>query len=516
MRTVLLNLKLWTALTVAASIFASCSKDEDPAIDTGTVHDADIVAFTFEGIEGRAAIDKTARTVAANAGETVDLTALVAGFTLSQDAAATVAGIPQISGQTVNNFSSPVIYLVTSGDGETASEWTVTVTGGAAGTAVSFQKRTFATVKEVIDFFPEGVYVYEWEDKSWNNDIELYAKASDGSFTFSEINGDPKSPYYEDVGNWYVWKDESYHSVNYTNDTKDPVTRYWQVQGDFPGENLTQSTDTKTGMKAVAVSAPWGGTASAAPSETTDGVSLLVQGIIPYLSFIVSNDCENAVFEGNATVEGIACKKYSVADYAGEKTYYYVLDNGFCLKRDGSEGIGSWTDFSLKKGERTASSCDAVLQKYYRNSRVHSSPTSIASMQILTHMHNGSEWLGGSSPGSSGWVIPWTAGGIKWMSLFYDLGKTFPHTRTVELDPAKFSDADRQAYFAQVRAIPYMKVKSDSNVEGFVNFESNNNDDALSAGLTFGESYYYVGYDYYSYLGGMCRLTVYWVRVTIV
>jgi hypothetical protein len=513
------------ACLAAVTLFSGCEKDseEDP-IDAGTEQDADIVAFTFEGIDGRSAIDKTAHTVVAKAAETVDLTAIVAEFTLSTGATATVGGTAQTSRQTPNNFTAPVTYKVTSGDDATVNDWTVSITGGkTGGTSGSFKKRTFATVKEVIDFFPEGVYVYEWEDKGWNNDIALYAKASDGSFTFSEINGDPKSSYYEDVSKWEVWKGESYHSVRYDNDPNDPITRYWQVQGDYPGEDLTQSTDTQYGMKAAEASSPWGGTPTATPGETTDGVDLLTQSLVPYLTFIISDDCENAVFEENATIEGIVCKKYSVSNYAGAKTCYYVLDNGFCLKKDGPEGFGSWMDFSLKKGEQTASSCDAVLQKYYHNSLVYSAPTTIASMQKCFYMHYGNQWLGASSPGSSGWVIPWTAGGIEYMSLVTELGKSFAHTYSAKLDLTKFSDDDRQAYFANVKAIPYMKVTEEytQDIAGIsiTSFESNNNDDALSAGLTFGDSYYYINYEYYSFSsssGSNCSLSIIWVKVTIV
>jgi hypothetical protein len=522
----ILNLRnvatMLACFAVSLMLFTGC-EPEDP-IDIGTEQDADIVAFTFDGIDGKASIDKSALTVTAKAGETVDLTAIVAEFTLSKDATAKVGSATQESGVTANNFTSPVTYKVTSGDGATLNDWTVTVTkeGGAQGTA--FTKLTFKTVKDIIDFFPVGVFVYEWEDKSWNNDIELFAKASDGSFTFGEFDGDPKSSRYENAANWFIWEGENYHSIDFTN--KDGVTHWWQVKAEYPDENLTQSTDTKMGLKAISVSTPWGGNPSAAPAESTVAISLLLPGLTPFLAFIASDDCEKAVFEENATLEGIACKKYSVTGYSG-KTYYYVLDNGFCLKKDNPEGTSSWTDYYLKKGERNVTSFDAVLQKYYHNSETYSKPTAVAQMQVLTRMRNGADWYNPSSdtPPSGGWIIPWTAGGIKHKSWFYELGKAFPHTYHIELDNTKFTDAERIAYFTQVKAIPYMKVKSDSDMgtdESYrsVSFEANNNDDALSAGLTFGDSYYYIGYDFsmsviYSN-PFICRLYIFWVKVTIV
>jgi hypothetical protein len=57
----------------------------------------------------------------------VDLADITAEFTLSTGATATVDGTPQVSGTTANDFNDPVTYTVTSGDGETTLEWTVTI-----------------------------------------------------------------------------------------------------------------------------------------------------------------------------------------------------------------------------------------------------------------------------------------------------------------------------------------------------------------------------------------------------
>jgi hypothetical protein len=117
-------------MALAIGLFAASCDEEDDPIDTGTEQDADIVAFTFDGIDGTATIDKSAQTVTAKAAETVELTAIVADFTLSKGATAKVGSVAQESKTTANNFSSPVVYKVTSGDGETVNDWTVTVTGG--------------------------------------------------------------------------------------------------------------------------------------------------------------------------------------------------------------------------------------------------------------------------------------------------------------------------------------------------------------------------------------------------
>jgi hypothetical protein len=85
------------------------------------------VAFTFEGIDGAAEIDRDELTVTAQAKETVDLSDITSEFTLSTGATATVDGTPQVSGTTANDFNDPVTYTVTSGDGETTLDWTVTI-----------------------------------------------------------------------------------------------------------------------------------------------------------------------------------------------------------------------------------------------------------------------------------------------------------------------------------------------------------------------------------------------------
>jgi protocatechuate 3,4-dioxygenase beta subunit len=126
------NFRLMAVLAamLTMTFFSSCNKTEDPDVDTGTEKEANIVAFTFEGIDGNANIDNATHSLTAKAKETVDLSAIVADFTLSTGATATVNGVAQISKQTVNNFTSPLVYKVRSGDGSTTNDWTVNLEGG--------------------------------------------------------------------------------------------------------------------------------------------------------------------------------------------------------------------------------------------------------------------------------------------------------------------------------------------------------------------------------------------------
>ena len=119
--------KVVLACLVVIVVFSGCEKDLDP-IDTETNKEANIVTFIFAGIEGSATIDKTVHTVTAKTKEMADLTEIVVEFTLSTNATATVNGTAQVSKQTANNFTNSVTYCVTSGDGKTTQDWTVTIT----------------------------------------------------------------------------------------------------------------------------------------------------------------------------------------------------------------------------------------------------------------------------------------------------------------------------------------------------------------------------------------------------
>ena len=86
-----------------------------------------ITAFTVPEISGTATIDATAHTVALNVADDTNPAALVATFSLTAGASATVAAAPQESGVTANDFTNPVTYVVTGADA-VAQNWVVTVT----------------------------------------------------------------------------------------------------------------------------------------------------------------------------------------------------------------------------------------------------------------------------------------------------------------------------------------------------------------------------------------------------
>jgi uncharacterized repeat protein (TIGR02543 family) len=87
-----------------------------------------ISAFSFNSLTPNVTgvVDNSLRTVQLSVPAGTNLTALVATFTLSAGTTAAVAGTPQVSGQTANNFTSSVTYVLTSQDGTTVQNYSVT------------------------------------------------------------------------------------------------------------------------------------------------------------------------------------------------------------------------------------------------------------------------------------------------------------------------------------------------------------------------------------------------------
>jgi hypothetical protein len=93
-----------------------------------------LTAYSIAGVAGM--IDEAAKTIAVAVPNGTAVTALVATFTTT-GANASVGAAVQTSGTTSNDFTSPVAYTVTAGDGSTVI-YTVTVTvAAAAGSGVN-------------------------------------------------------------------------------------------------------------------------------------------------------------------------------------------------------------------------------------------------------------------------------------------------------------------------------------------------------------------------------------------
>ncbi len=102
-----------------------------------------MTTFALAEQRSSATIDPASQTVDIEVVYGTDVSALVAEFTLSAGATATIGAASQQSGATANDFSSAVIYTVTAEDG-TTQDWTVNVTRAPASTRTAITAFSFA------------------------------------------------------------------------------------------------------------------------------------------------------------------------------------------------------------------------------------------------------------------------------------------------------------------------------------------------------------------------------------
>lgn len=127
------KLAYYLMIAVAAFAIGSCSKKGDDIPDKA---DPKMLSFGFyaEDNEDNLFRDYIVSSVTGNAIQVelpkdVDRTKLVARFTTTDNTTVTVSGIPQQSGVTKNDFSTPVDYIIT--EGKTNARYTVTIVNAA-------------------------------------------------------------------------------------------------------------------------------------------------------------------------------------------------------------------------------------------------------------------------------------------------------------------------------------------------------------------------------------------------
>ncbi len=137
-----------TPLNFTGTVLFKCTAEDGLSINIYTVTivrnaastAAQLLTFTFNGlnsnindVDATGVVNQTARTVTIHVPFGTPVTALVATFTLSPYATARVGGTTavtgtlQVSGNTWNNFTAPVVYKVWAEDNVTSELYTVTV-----------------------------------------------------------------------------------------------------------------------------------------------------------------------------------------------------------------------------------------------------------------------------------------------------------------------------------------------------------------------------------------------------
>lgn len=96
-------------------------------IPAGTAPSAahDFISYSLPG-QVKSTIDPVNHTITVSMPAGTQLTNLIAGFSLSEGASASIGSVEQISGTTANNFSTPLVYTVQAAD-NSLQDWTIRV-----------------------------------------------------------------------------------------------------------------------------------------------------------------------------------------------------------------------------------------------------------------------------------------------------------------------------------------------------------------------------------------------------
>lgn len=101
--------------------------DFEAAHNMLTQQAANILAFSIPEQTEATVIDRNTHEIFIEVGNSVDLSTVVAEFTLSDGASAYIGDNEQISGETVNDFTQPLTYTIVAQDAQTEKDWTVTI-----------------------------------------------------------------------------------------------------------------------------------------------------------------------------------------------------------------------------------------------------------------------------------------------------------------------------------------------------------------------------------------------------
>lgn len=103
------------------------SLDWEVTVTLAPNHEAELSVMTMPAQIGETVYDVAEKTISITLPALTDPTALIATFTVSAEASVFVGEVPQESGVTANDFTSPVVYTVLADDGVTSEDYTVTV-----------------------------------------------------------------------------------------------------------------------------------------------------------------------------------------------------------------------------------------------------------------------------------------------------------------------------------------------------------------------------------------------------
>lgn len=188
---------LYTAL-LFIPFLVSCEPDKN--------HEAEIITYSVENADAIVTLDDVKRSINLNFPETVTSAKdIIAEFSLSPGATASIGSVEQISGITPNNYEGGLQYKIQSEDEEIVNLWSVTATNNAytsnwgLGGFLSLSLSHDKTYEWYIDQKNTGTY----SDVNCGPTSTIMAsKWSDSSF--DKTVEDARMTYHPDGGWWYT------------------------------------------------------------------------------------------------------------------------------------------------------------------------------------------------------------------------------------------------------------------------------------------------------------------------
>lgn len=189
---------------------------------------AEIISYSLPGQIAEATINSSAGTISLTLPAGSSLTALKADFTTSANIQSIkVGGVSQISGTTVNDFSSPVTYRITAEDG-TVKDWVVSVELEQlelkTDIAEGYYRMTNVYSGKALGIYSisyaDGASVTQYAAETASNQTLYFKKNSDGSYMIRFLHSRKMldqgvadnrvlqwTEHGEDNQRWYVYRD---------------------------------------------------------------------------------------------------------------------------------------------------------------------------------------------------------------------------------------------------------------------------------------------------------------------
>jgi hypothetical protein len=163
-----------------AIVLATCSSNGGSGDSGPKSSDMAITKFSFANPTVTGIIDENAKTISVTVPLGTNVTSLVATFTTT-GANVKVGSTVQVSGTTSNDFTKPVVYIVTAANGTTTT-YTVTINVGVQSSYTTNFPLTENPISEGGKWINGGTAGLDW------NDVQTSANKAWGSRTSSSYN----------------------------------------------------------------------------------------------------------------------------------------------------------------------------------------------------------------------------------------------------------------------------------------------------------------------------------------